>query len=107
MKLCAFYIEYKKVKFTPIDFCGLIVKYFMHTQRLRFCIDTTKVASLSLLKITTKSTHFLPAMKKMPILWIELQIKYQRSQNLTPKHRAVKNLQIAITFSNNVNKEAI
>ena len=45
----------------------------MQTQVLRFCKDTAKVSSLPLLKITTKSTHFLPAKKKVPILWIELQ----------------------------------
>ena len=49
------------------------VKYFMQTQLLRIYKDTTKVSSLPLLKITTKSTHFLPARKKIPILWIELQ----------------------------------
>ena len=49
------------------------VKYFMQTQLLRIYKDTTKVSSLPLLKITTKSTHFLPAKKKIPILWIELQ----------------------------------
>ena len=56
-------IEYKKVKITAINFCGRNnVKYFIQTQVLR------------LFKITTKSTHFLPAKKKIPILWIELQI---------------------------------
>ena len=74
LELCAFYIEYKKVKFTAISFRGPTnVKYFMQTQLLRFCKDTTKVSFLPLLKITTKSTHFLPAKKKIPILWIELQ----------------------------------
>ena len=48
------------------------VKYFMHTQLLRFCKDIAKVSSLSLLKITAKSTHFLLA-KRIPILWIQLQ----------------------------------
>ena len=62
MELCAIYIEYKKLKFTAINFRGRSnVKYFMQTQVLR------------LLKGTTKSTHFLPAKKKIPILWIELQ----------------------------------
>ena len=109
LELCAFYIEYKKVKFTAINFLGRIsLKYFMQIQLLRFCKVTTKVSSLPLLKITTKSTHFLLAKKKIPIPWIELKIniKYKRSQNLTSKHRAVKNLQIAKTFSKNVNKEA-
>ena len=70
----AFYIEYKKVKFTAINFRGRTnVKYFMQTQLLRFCKDTTKVFSLPLLKITTKSTYFLPAKKKIPMLWIEIQ----------------------------------
>ena len=74
LKLCAFYIEYKKVKFTAINFRGRTnVKYFMQTQVLRFCKDTAKVSSLPLLKITTKSTHFLPAKKKILILWIEIQ----------------------------------
>ena len=74
LELCAFYIEYKKVKFTAINFRGRTnVKHFMQTQFLRFCKDTAKVSSLLLLKITTKSTHFLHAKKKMPILWIELQ----------------------------------
>ena len=44
----------------------------MQTRLLRFCKNTAKVSSPPLLKITTKSTHFLPA-KKIPILWIELQ----------------------------------
>ena len=49
------------------------VNYLMQTQLMRFYKDTAKVSSLPLLKITTKSTHFLPARKKIPILWIELQ----------------------------------
>ena len=74
LELCAFYIEYKKVKFTAINFRGRTnVKYFMQAQVLRFYRDTAKVSSFPLLKITTKSTHFLPAKKKIPILWIELQ----------------------------------
>ena len=74
LELCAFYIEYKKVKFTAINFLGQTnLKYFMQTQLLRFCKDTAKVSSLPLLKITTKSTHFLTAKKKIPILWIEPQ----------------------------------
>ena len=39
------------------------VKYFMQTQLLRFYKDLAKVSSLPLSKITTKSTHFLPAKK--------------------------------------------
>ena len=50
------------------------VKYFMQTQLLRFCEDTAKVSCLPLLNIITKSTHFLPAKKMIPILWIGLQI---------------------------------
>ena len=73
-EFCAFYVEYKKVKFTAINFRGRTnVKYFVQTQLLRFCKDTAKVSSLPLLKITTKSTHFFPAKKKIPILWIKLQ----------------------------------
>ena len=45
LELYAFYIEYKKVKFTAIDFRGQTnVKYFMQTQVLRFSKDTTKVS---------------------------------------------------------------
>ena len=74
VELYALYIEYKKVKFTAINFCGQTnVKCFMQTQLLRFCKDTTKGSPLSLLNITTKSTHFLPVKKKITILWIEIQ----------------------------------
>ena len=56
-----FYIEYKNVKFTGINFRGRTnVKYLMETQILRFCKNTAKVSFLPLLKVTTKSTHFLP-----------------------------------------------
>ena len=73
LELSAFYIEYQKVKFTAINFLGRIsLKYFMQIQLLRFCKDITKVSSLPVLKIT-KSTHFLSAEKKIPILWIEPQ----------------------------------
>ena len=74
LELCAFYIEYKKIKFTEVNFRGQTnVRYFMQTQLFRFCKDTAKVSSLSLLKIIIKSTHFLPAKNNIPILWIELQ----------------------------------
>ena len=44
LELCAFYIYYKKVKFTGINFRGETnVKYFMQAQLLRFCKDTAKV----------------------------------------------------------------
>ena len=57
-----------------VNFRGrIIVKYFMQTQPLRFYKDTAKVSSLPLSKITTKSAHFLPANKKTPIPWTELQ----------------------------------
>ena len=73
LEICAFYIEYKKVKFAAINFCDPTnVKYFMQTQILRFCKDTAKVSSLLLLKIT-KSTHFFPEKKKILILRIEFQ----------------------------------
>ena len=108
LELCVFYIEYKKIKSTAINFRGRTsVKYFMQTQLLRFCKDTAKVSSFPMLKITAKSTHFLPLKKEMPILRIEFQKrKCKMYQNLTSKHRAVKNLQTATTFSKNVNKEA-
>ena len=65
LELSAFYIEYKKVKFTAINFRGRTnVKYFMQTQLLRFCKDTAKVYPLPLLKIAAKSTYFLTAKKK-------------------------------------------
>ena len=79
----------------------------MQTQLLRFRKDTAKVSFLPSLKTTTKSTHFLPAKKKIPILWINFkQIKYKKSQKLTSKHQVVKILKITKTFSKNVNKEA-
>ena len=75
LELCAFYIQFKKVKFTAINFRGQTnVKHFRQTQLLRFSEDTAKVSSLPLLRITTKSTHFLPA-KKILIVRIELQLK--------------------------------
>ena len=73
LELRVFHIVYKKLKFTAITFRDRTnVKYFMQTLLLRFCKDTTEVSSLPLLKITTKTTYFLPAKKKKPILWIEL-----------------------------------
>ena len=37
-ELYTFYIEYKNVKFTAINFSGqAIIKYFMQTQLFRFC----------------------------------------------------------------------
>ena len=46
-ELCAYYIEYKKVKFTAINFRGRTnVKYFMQTQILQFCKNTAKISSL-------------------------------------------------------------
>ena len=44
--------------------------------------------------------------EKISVQLIELQInKIERSQNLTSKHRAVRNMQIAKTFSEIVNEE--
>ena len=61
---------------------------------------------MRLLKVTTKSIYFLPAKKKIPILWIEPQAnKIQKVSKPLFKHQAVKNLQIAKTFLENVNKE--
>ena len=92
LELCPFYIEYKKVKLTAIDFRGRTnIKYFMQTQVLRFCKDTSKVCFLPLLRIITKSTRKIPK-KKILILWIELQTnEVEKISDLTPKHRAVKN----------------
>ena len=39
-----------------------------------FYKDIAKVSSFPFLRITTKSTHFLPVKRKIPIQWIELQI---------------------------------
>ena len=47
LELCAFYIEYKKVKVMVISFRGRTKgKYFMQTQLLRFCKDIEKVSPL-------------------------------------------------------------
>ena len=78
----------------------------MQTQPLRFCKDTTKLLSLSTLEITTKSTYFYPVKKNMLILWIELQTNKNIKGFKTLHLKAVKNSQIAKTFSNNVNKDA-
>ena len=77
----------------------------MQTQLLQFCKDTVKVSSLPLLKITTKSTHYSPPLRRRKCQYCGLKI-YKRSQNLISKHQLVKNLQIAKTFLKNVNKEA-
>ena len=74
LEFCAFYIEYKDGKLTGINCRGRTnVKYLMSAQLLPFCKNTANASSLSLLKIITKSTHFLPAKKMTPILWTELQ----------------------------------
>ena len=71
LESCAFYIEYKKVKFMAINFRGRTnAKYFMQTQILRFSKDIAKVSFLPLLKITTEFTHLLLAKNE---LWNELQ----------------------------------
>ena len=55
-------MEYREVKFTATNVRSQIdAKYFMKTQLLRFYKDTAKGSSLPLIKITTKSTYFLPA----------------------------------------------
>ena len=96
------------MKFMVINSRGLTnVKYFLCKHSfLQFCKDTAKVTPLPLLKITTKSTHFLTAKKEIPTLWNVLETnKCKRSQNLTSKYQAIKNMQIAKIFSKNVNKE--
>ena len=108
LEFYAYYTEYKNAKFTRINVHGRTnVKCFTQTQLLWFCKDTAKVSSFPLLKIDTKSTHFLPAKKKILTLWIELQRnkirKVSKSFIQTPSGR---NLQIARIFSKNVNKEA-
>ena len=56
LELFAFYIEFKKVKFTTINFRARTnAKHFMQTQLVPFCEDTAKMFSLLLLKVTTKS----------------------------------------------------
>ena len=55
---------------------------------MRFFRNTANVSSLLLVKITTKSTNFLPAKKKIPILKIELQTN--KIQKVTSKHQALK-----------------
>ena len=50
--------------------------------------------------------HFLPAKKKIQYCGLNLkQIKDKMTQNLTSKHRVVKNLQTLKTFSKNVNEK--
>ena len=49
LEFCAFYIAYKiHAKFTGINFRGRTnVKYFIQTQLLQFCKDTTQIYSLN------------------------------------------------------------
>ena len=64
-----------------INFRGRVnVKYFVQTQLLQFYKDTPKGFSLPLLKISTKSTHFLPAKKteKIPVLFEPQTNKIQK-----------------------------
>ena len=78
LELCAFYIEYKKVKFKAIGFRGRInVKYFMQTQILRFCKDTAELSSRPFLKITSKSTLFLPAFLHFYIFYQYCRLNFQ------------------------------
>ena len=94
LELCAFYIEYKKVNFTTINFRGRTnVKYFMQAQILRFCKDTAKVSYLPLLKkLLNQHILFLQRRRNQYCGLNFKQMKYKRSQNLTSKYRAVKNL---------------
>ena len=104
--ICILHRVQKGIKFMAINFRGRTnVKCFMQTQLLRFCQDTGKVSALPLLKVCTKWTYFFPARRRYHYCGLTLkQIKYKRPQNLTSKKQAVKNLQIAKTFSKNVNK---
>ena len=93
-------MEYKKVKFTANRFGGSTnAKRFMQAQLLRFCKDAAKVSSVALLRITTKSATYQYCGLSLK------QIEHKKSENVTSKHRAVKSLQIAKTFSKNMNKE--
>ena len=74
-------------------------------QLLRFCKDTGKFPPFPL---KLQNPHIF-SRRRRRYQYSALnfkQIKYKRSQNLTSKNRAVKNLKIAKTFSENVNKEA-
>ena len=65
LELCAFYIECKNAKLRETSFRGRNnVKHFMQTQLSRFCKDTAKASSIFLLKTATRSTHFLPVVKR-------------------------------------------
>ena len=74
-ELCSFCTEYKNiVKFKAINSaCWPNVKYFMQPYLLWLRKDSADVSPLPLLEITTKSIHFLLAMKKIPILCIQFQ----------------------------------
>ena len=77
LELCVFYIEYRTVKFSKKERqLTFVVEPMLNILcKHSFCdfVDTAKVSSLPLLKITTKPKHFLPVKKKIPILWIGLQ----------------------------------
>ena len=67
-----------------------------------------KFAPLLSLEIITKTTHFLPAKKMIPMLWIKLQRNKNAKclKTLQLNTVPVKNSQTARTFSKNVNKKA-
>ena len=107
-----------KVKFMGINFCGQAnVKYFQQMQLLRFYKDTTKVSSLPLFKITTKSTNFLCVKKKTQKQLSRLGLRKSCSENLQQIYRRTpmpkcdfnkfaNELYWNHTFSKIVNKEA-
>ena len=72
MELRTFYTYYKNEKLKAINFSGQTNILCRHS----FC-DIVKITKkflpFPLLEITTKSTYFPPAKKKIPILWIDLQ----------------------------------
>ena len=72
-----------------------------------FCDFVKMVSSLFLLQLTTKINSFSPCEEDTNIADLTSNKYNHKSQIFTSKHRVVKNLQIANTFSKNVNKETI
>ena len=95
-ELCTYYIEYKNIKFKAINFSGQTnFKYFMQISFCDFVKIWQKFLPLPMLEITTKSTYFLHAKKKIPILCIELQtnenVKGCKTLHLTPSGKKFAN----------------
>ena len=66
LEFCAFYIEYKNAKLTGINFVVELMLNILCKHSFSYFVKISQKFLPSLVKITTKSTHFVPAKKKIP-----------------------------------------